>query len=251
MSTRHRVTTAALVGGLLLASVALVALPAAALGSGNRGAGAAPPAGSGPDASQARVQARHILAGGRFKTRSLPDPLRGVKKRIGDWLRDTFGNSTPRRGGIVVHGQRSMKPVFWVVVTLAVLALAILASVLIARRRSRDEDEEDHAPDTLDAINDADRLERMADDAERAGALEAAIRYRFRAGLLRLDRAGAIELRPSITTGQVARRVRMPTFDDVASTFDAVAYGGRVPARPDVDAARRGWSRVLTEVKSR
>src|SRR5262249_61242968 len=61
-----------------------------------------------------------------------------------------------------------------------------------------------------DESQDPGRLEREADAAEHRGDLDAAVRLRFRAGLLRLDRAGAISYRPSITSGQVARRLRPP-----------------------------------------
>ena len=56
-------------------------------------------------------------------------------------------------------------------------------------------------------------LERQADAAEASGDLEAALRLRFRAGLLRLDRRGAIEFRPSISTHEVRRAVRSEDFD--------------------------------------
>ena len=48
-------------------------------------------------------------------------------------------------------------------------------------------------------------LERRAAEAEAAGDLEAALRLRFRAGLLRLDARGAIDYRPSISTREVRR----------------------------------------------
>ena len=98
---------------------------------------------------------------------------------------------------------------------------------------------------------DPGRLEREADAAERRGDLDVALRLRFRAGLLRLDRAGAIHFRPSITTGQVARRLRLPSFDDLAITFDAVAYGGRHASATDLQSARAEWPRVLERAAPR
>jgi hypothetical protein len=92
-------------------------------------------------------------------------------------------------------------------------------------------------------------LERRAEEAERRGAHEEALRLRFRAGLLRLDARGTIELRPSLPTGEVARTLRSSDFDRLAGDFDAVVYGGR-PAEPeDVDAARRGWAAVLEKTR--
>jgi hypothetical protein len=94
---------------------------------------------------------------------------------------------------------------------------------------------------------DPGRLEREADSAERRGDLDLALRLRFRAGLLRLDRAGSIRFRPSITSGQVARQLRMRDFDDLAITFDAVAYGGRHASADDVSSARAAWPRVVEQ----
>jgi Domain of unknown function (DUF4129) len=110
-----------------------------------------------------------------------------------------------------------------------------------ARRRRRSAEE--HA--------DPARLEREADAAERRGDLDVALRLRFRAGLLRLDRAGAIQFRPSITTGQVARRLRLRVFDDLAITFDAVTYGGRPASVDDLQSARAEWPRVLEQAVRR
>jgi hypothetical protein len=247
VSARRRVALVAVAGGLALAGAAAVHSIAAALPvADGDGSGA-----TGPDASRARAEARHILAEDRFKTKSLPDPLRGVKKSVGDWLRDTFGSSAPSRGGLVTGKNHSLSPLFWLVTALVVAALVIWASVRIARNRAGNADvEADHEHDQ-EEITDAELLERMAEAAEESGELEAAIRFRFRAGLLRLDRAGAIEFRPSITSGQVARRLHLPAFDDLASTFDAVAYGGRAPSHPDVDASRREWPRVLIEARRR
>ena len=90
-------------------------------------------------------------------------------------------------------------------------------------------------------------LEREADEAERAGDLERAVRLRFRAGLLRLGDRGAIEYRPSLTTSEVHARLGSETFDHLAETFNEVAYGGHPAEPPDVAAARTGWPRVVDE----
>jgi hypothetical protein len=96
---------------------------------------------------------------------------------------------------------------------------------------------------------DPDQLERDAASAEAAGDLDQAIRLRFRAGLLRLDRVGAIRFRPSLTSSQVARTLRSHDFEELAATFDAVAYGGRAADVTDVTDARDRWPRVLTEAR--
>ncbi|MBW3626759.1 MAG: DUF4129 domain-containing protein, partial [Actinobacteria bacterium] len=93
------------------------------------------------------------------------------------------------------------------------------------------------------------QLERSADEAERAGDLALAVRLRFRAGLVRLDRAGALRLRPSLTTGAVTRAVPSETLVRLATDFDEIAYGGRPAAPGDVAASRTGWPRVLAEAR--
>ena len=56
-----------------------------------------------------------------------------------------------------------------------------------------------------------------------------------------------IELRPSISTGEVARTLRSPDFDRAAARFDEVVYGGRPAAADDVDDARAAWDAVLRD----
>jgi Domain of unknown function (DUF4129) len=96
-------------------------------------------------------------------------------------------------------------------------------------------------------LEDPDALERAADAAELAGDLDVAVRLRFRAGLLRLGGRGAIRYRPSVTTNEVRRVLGSETFDQLAETFDGIAYGGRDAVPPDVDAARREWPRVVAD----
>ena len=98
---------------------------------------------------------------------------------------------------------------------------------------------------------DPDALERDAERAEAAGDLNLAIRLRFRAGLLRLDRAGAIRYRPSLTSSQVAYTLRSRDFEELAARFDAVAYGGRTADADDVSDARDRWPRVVTGARPR
>ncbi len=196
------------------------------------------------DPDRARDQARQILGGRRYKPADVPRPLEGVIEWLGERLRpigDFFSRITESLPGKIALG--------------AVLAIVVaVVALLVARRRAatgaagrgagwRRRSPDEHA-DPL-------RLEREADAAERRGDLDVALRLRFRAGLLRLDRAGAIHFRPSITTGQVARRLRLPDFDDLAITFDAVAYGGRHASATDLQSARAEWPRVLQQAAPR
>lgn len=192
------------------------------------------------DEREAREHARHILDRPPFDPVDPPRPFRGVLRRLGEWLEpvgrplgdavDWVGDGGPVRGAALLV-------VFAVAVALAARAVrtrtrAGLAAGGGGRRRAAHGD-------------DPDALERAADDAERAGDLAGAVRLRFRAGVLRLAEAGAVELRPSLTTGALVRQVRSPVLRDLARTFDAVAYGGRAASAEDVAAAREGWRRVL------
>lgn len=191
----------------------------------------------------AGARARAILAGRRFRGGGLPQLARGLFRRLGEGFAELVEGLARRAPG----GPRGV----WIAVAVAVLlAGAILAKGLVRRRLAR----EAWAPEALGpptARDDPAVLEREAVEAERRGATSQAVRLRFRAGLLRLDRAGAVGMRPSLTSGEVARTLRLDDFDRLAATFDEVAYGGREPERAEVEAFRLGWARVLSEVGAR
>lgn len=195
------------------------------------------------DPDRARDQAREILGGRRYKPADVPRPFQGALEWLGDRLRPIghfFSRITESLPGKILLA--------------AVLAGVVTAvALLVARRRTATSVAGGGAGRrrSPDAHTDPGRLEGEADAAERRGELDVALRLRFRAGLLRLDRAGAIHFRPSITTGQVARRLRLRNFDDLAITFDAVAYGGRHASATDLQSARAEWPRVLEQAASR
>jgi len=134
----------------------------------------------------------------------------------------------------------------WIVLgaVLALLAWFVARRFLTTRIRASAAQQQ-----ALAAARDEDprALEARADAAEAAGDLEAALRLRFRAGLLRLDARGAIDFRPSISTIEVRRRLHDDDFDALAATFDDVVYGGRPPAADDLAAARERWPRVIED----
>jgi hypothetical protein len=191
------------------------------------------------DAATARRQAEQILAQRRFHRHEVPRPFRGLLdllSRIVEPVVNAIGN---------LFGSAELG---WPLLALLVLgALALVARVVQRRAWAGLYGAGEQAPRRTDPA----RLEREADEAERRGDLERAIRLRFRAGLLRLDRAKAIELRPSTTSGQVVRTLRSRDFEDVASSFDSVVYGRRPPGREDVELSRAGWQRVLAAVATR
>jgi hypothetical protein len=191
------------------------------------------------DAATARRQAEQILSERRFHRHDVPRPFRGVldaMSKVFEPIVNAIGN---------LFGEPAIG------IPLAVL-LVLGALLLVARTVRRREWEglleaRERGPRPLDPA----RLEREADEAERQGDLERAIRLRFRAGLLRLDRAKAIALEPSTTSGEVSRTLRSRDFEDVAASFDAVVYGRRPPRGEDVELSRAGWTRVLAAVGAR
>ncbi len=90
------------------------------------------------------------------------------------------------------------------------------------------------------------RSSARARAAAARGDHELALRLGFRAGLARLDRRGVIELRPSLSTGEVARAVHSPAFDRAAARFDEVVYGGPPGrGRSTSRQARAAWAEAL------
>jgi hypothetical protein len=193
------------------------------------------------DPNAARDEARKILSDGRFKHSTAPRPLRRPLESASDKLHPIFRWLGDVLGAVPWY--------VWIAIGVALVALLVAFLVRAARRRGAlappvrarkgsfvDEESED-----------PDELERAAGEAERDGDLARAVRLRFRAGLLRLGARGAIAYRPSVTTGEVRRTLHSDTFDNLATTFEEVTYGDQDAEPPDVDQARRGWSRVLEE----
>ncbi len=192
------------------------------------------------DPGDAQRTARHILSGRQFRPAPTPRPFRNQLNWLGDRLHP-----------IVSWIARVFNDVFgrnWVlVVAFVVIVIALVYFVSRARARRGSPVGARRARSVVgDESEDPAELERAADAAERAGELERALRLRFRAGLLRLGDRGAIRYRPSVTTSEVRRVLGSEEFDELARTFDAVAYGGRDAEPPDLDTARREWPGVVS-----
>ena len=192
------------------------------------------------DPDEAREEARDILGQRRFEPTRVPRPFEGPLEWLGDRLEPV--------GDLI--GRLADSWLGQLVLAAITVAAVVMVTLLIVRRHRRGvaHGRPSRHHDVERSLDPA-RLEAAADAAERDGELDRAVRLRFRAGLLRLDAAGAIRFRPSITTGQVARRLRLRRFDDLALTFDGVAYGGKAASADDVAAARAGWPRVLEELR--
>jgi hypothetical protein len=96
---------------------------------------------------------------------------------------------------------------------------------------------------------DPDALEAGAEQAERSGDYELAVRLRFRAGLARLERGGLIKARRTHTSAQLAGILRSPTFDALAGQLDGIVYAGHPATADHVGAARSGWPRIPVEAR--
>ena len=190
------------------------------------------------DHDRARAAARGILGKRQFRASHTPRPLR---KPL-NWLGDRLTGIGHWFGRIFSHVPTLV--LFLLAVVAIGLAIAYIVTKVRANRGAATTRSRGRRIDGA-TIEDPDELERAADAAEHAGQLDIAVRLRFRAGLLRLGRRGVIRYRPSVTTNEVRRVLGSDSFDELAQTFDAIAYGGRDAEPPDVDAARREWPRVV------
>jgi hypothetical protein len=215
---------------------ALAAVP----GTGESGTNLSGPRAGEPatTAADARADAREILAERRFRGTRVQGPFRGLLDRIGRWLAP-LGDLVPRLDRTLPGG----RAVVWTLLAAAVLGLGWLLAGRTIRRRAALAAAAGHGgPGRRESPGE---LERRAEEAERRGEHEAALRLRFRAGLLRLDARGSIDYRPSLQTHEVSSALHSDAFDRLAAGFDEVVYGERPASSDDVDAARRDWEAVL------
>lgn len=197
----------------------------------------------------ARDAARDVLADSRYHKGSLPRPLRPVFEWIGDrfapvwrWIQDRFSSLS----GIAPGGSWTV----WGLLAGALLAAtAVFAARAGARRQSAAS--ADSAAARAGTTETPANLLAAATAAEARGDLDDALRLRFRAGLLDLDRRELIELRPALTNREVLVAVGSPTLGELVEDFESVAYGGRPAATDDLREARDGWPRVPDEASSR
>jgi len=183
-----------------------------------------------------RAEARDILAEDRFRRDEPPRPFRDLFRELGDALQS------------LANGLPGDPPAGWALLALAVLLVAGGVAIVGVRRRAGQAParERPESGGPARAVTAAE-LERRAQAADRAGDFSAAVRLRFHAGLMRLHERRAIELRPSLTSGGVARELRSERFDRLAAEHDEIAYGGRAAGAGDSEAARELWPAVVDE----
>ena len=193
--------------------------------------------------AEARAEAVSVLEGRRFSDPRVPRPFQGILRTVGRWLAPVFDPPAALLDWI----EESLPAQLAVVAVVFAGALAI--SVRLVGRRGAQTVRRSRGMGVDVTGLDPDDLEREAAAAERAGDLDRAVRLRFVAGVVRLDRAGVIEYRSSLTTGQLERRVGSTAFVELARTFDEIAYGGRRADDADVEAAKAAWPQVVAEAR--
>jgi hypothetical protein len=151
------------------------------------------------------------------------------------WLSSTLGG--PTNTALVVIG----------VVVLAGLA----AFTFLARRRSAALEEEFSLERLIAEGGDPTDFERSADAAAARGAWDEALRFRFLAGLLRLDLSGRISFRPGLTTGEIAATLSDDRFDRLVDVFNDVAYGGRHADEAWYRHSADTWAQLLSAERAR
>lgn len=184
--------------------------------------------------ASAREEAQRILEGDRYQGRDVPRPLQGVLRWLGDRIADLAEPvsdllSTP--GGIAIT-------------VAVVLGVGALLATRAVRHRNRTHVRRQAVRRQARGLDPA-LLERKADEAEAGGDLNRAVRLRFRAGVARLEEAGAIPARADTTTRRLVAAVPSSTLAELARTFEEVVYGDRPARAADAEAARRDWPTVV------
>jgi len=88
-------------------------------------------------------------------------------------------------------------------------------------------------------------LRRRSREAAQAGDHAEAVRLLFLAGLTTLDERDRIDFSPGTTTEEISEHLTSSTFDDLASRFNEVVYGGRDADADDYDRSLAEWNAVL------
>jgi hypothetical protein len=194
-----------------------------------------------PTPAAARDAARQVLRDRKFHESRVPRPFRGVLHWLGDRLAP-IGRPIARLWNALLG-----RTLGRIVVVVVVLGTALVVASLLVRRRTAAGIRNARRAVIGAGREDPAELERQARAAEQAGDYTGAVRLRFRAGVLRLDDAGVLKYRPSLTTRSVTRRAHSATLVDLGRTFDEIVYGGRAARPDDAAAAADGWPRALAE----
>lgn len=149
------------------------------------------------------------------------------------------------------HGFSAAFGGWWVLVAgILAVGLGITVGVLVVRRRTTVAARATSSLPIESSTEDPDAIEQRAVDAEGAGDHEEAVRLRFRAGLVRLQRIGLVVNQQSQTGRQLSVTLHSPTFDGLAGRHERIVYAGDDATAEDAVTARTDWPRVLVESRS-
>jgi hypothetical protein len=208
------------------------------------------------DAAAARAAARAILDAPPFVTppRS-PGLFQRVATDVGHWIVTAVQWVLHQLDRLLAHpvssGARSIfGPSSSLVLAIAgaVLVASVATFVIVRRARANPTAASPTSQARARRAARAARLLEEANDAWRAGDLDAALRLRFAAGLERLEDRGLLHDRASLTTTTLAGQLHSSTFDELAVVHSRVAYGGVDASPDDVERAFSSWPRVADEV---
>ena len=198
------------------------------------------------DPDTARQTARDILSDPRYHPRRAPRPFAGFFRRLGELIVDPIVRFFRGVGDLLP----SVGSAAWLVLAAAVVVVAVVVTLKLSSGRGRQRFASARTGTHDEEGLDPEALERRAEEAERRGDLDLALRLRFRAGLVRLDDAGVVRLRPGLTNAAVSRVLRSSRFDELAGDFDEVAYGGRPATAAQVATSRATWPTLVETARS-
>ncbi len=197
--------------------------------------------GSDVDVGEITATARRVLEQDKYEVAG-----EGFLDRIGalilawfdrflSWLSSALGG--PTNTALVVIG--------------VVVLFGLAAFTFLARRRSAALADEFSLERLIAEGGDPAEFERSAAEAAARSSWDEALRYRFLAGLLRLDLSGRISFRPGLTTGEIAATLSDEGFDRLVDVFNDVAYGGRHADEAAYRTSVETWRELLTPERSR
>lgn len=192
------------------------------------------------EAERLQGVADKILSGREYQFRRTPAPFRGILQTLGRWLKPVF--DAVERFFDVIWGN----PASQIATAAVLLILFVLVARTVASRR-RVQAVSRSFGRASGRAEDPAALDAAAEAAEQRGAFDLALRLRFRAGLIRLERAGRITAVDRRPTGALAEAIGSPPLARLGERFDAVAYGHEEATVDDIDTARSTFAELLRD----
>lgn len=191
---------------------------------------------------EVRRKANEILSSRKYRDFEVKTPLNGPLSKIGDavrsllrWIGDVIDRIFPDvSGGSTIA-----------LVIVAIAVAALLAKVLIARvsRRSLRTQANTGSAEELSSAH----WERLADEAYAQGDYRSAIVFRFRAGIVKLEKGP--QPAASRQTNRVIASTAPNSFPPIAATFDGVRYGSDPGSASAAERSKQEWPSVVNEAR--